>query len=175
MTIVKSSNNKADLTCWKSRSVGRELRPEFGTPQLEVIEDPNVESGIRSVEFGFDKSMAIVPPLECIQTMISVHKFKTLGVNEPQTSVFYIISGSSQGPFHGDDEYITCGHGAWEGAEGLNYYNGTIRLSGDEGVPIKETKIWRDAFQVATVECAGQVPNSNRQSSSKVNRIGRGE
>jgi hypothetical protein len=188
MTLASNANTKGVL-CWESRVRGsnqtiaatsgeqihtaatRTLMTHLpqGNPELVELEDPKNGVCVRAVEFDFERSMEISPPLEQIQTMLSVHRFKP--PSRAGSSTFYIITGTSQGPFHGNEEFITSGHGAWEGAEGEPYYNGHIRLNGGEAQPIKETKIWRDAFRVATVACTSAVPV--RGSRDKVDRIGR--
>jgi hypothetical protein len=149
--------------------------------------------GSCSVEFDFDKTMAISPPLTVIQTIISVHKFKDPRSMDKR-SCFYIITGTSQGPFHGGEASgagdedratdeagnfasplvgytITSGHGAWEGAEGQPFWEGSIRVNVEDAKPTNETQIWCDELRVATVTMDNAVPVNG--TASKVDRIGR--
>lgn len=110
--------------------------------------------------------MRIEPPLGRIQTLVSVHKFK------PSACQFYILCGSSQGPFHGDSDCITSSHGKWEGAGGQPFFDGTIRLNGEEGT-VQETLPWTDDFKLATVTCTQPVPLPGGPGLRGLDRVGR--
>jgi hypothetical protein len=147
---------------WTSCANNRKLVSLSGTrPILSNINSK------QSVEFDYNKTMDIVPPLTNIQTIISFHRFKD---TRPGVSPFYILCGSEQGPFHGDGNFIASEqHGGY--GQGLPFCNGVMRLNGVVVGPPKQITAWKESFQVATVLCQSPVP-VNRDSRC-VDRIGR--
>ena len=151
---------------WRSKGdCGRVLTAEFGTPVLRGA-GTHLHPSPVCIEFDYDKSMRIDPPLQAIQTIISVHKFKRCR----DMAAHYIFSGDEQSPFHGDNDKISSGHGAW--AAGVPFFEANIRLNSGVGEPTKHTMAWTEEFKVASVVMSkGPVPTD--RDGSRVNRIGR--
>lgn len=136
---------------------------EFGKPLISFDYDNWLEcSALRS--------------WDTCRTMISVHYW--LPRNGSTKSNWYIFSGRDQGPFHCDShDQIYSGHGAWKGAGGIHFHQGTIRLNGGEAQPVEDLSTWRDGIKIATVQPkdGGIIPNFREKlkRQSRVHRIGR--
>ena len=108
-----------------------------------------------AVRFGFEHSAQFEPPPPKIQTLISFHTFDNGREDKAGTNQFYILCGKRQGPFHGgdpdaaDDNCVTSGHGAWDGAGGAPFHGGTLRVDGAV-LPTKMVENWTDTFKVRT-------------------------
>jgi len=118
------------------------------------------------VSFGYDKSLRLESELECVHTVISVHCFhKEHGA---ERKPFYILSGTSQGPFHGDSidghDMLVSGHGLWVTPEA---YCGRIRVDGRPWRYVKDVKTWHEP-SVAVLECSDGI-----RYGEGLNRIGR--
>jgi hypothetical protein len=147
----------------------------------EDIAGPTVyrnDVGKPAVRFGYNRSLRLEGDIRSVQTVVSFHVFHQPDYNDElnyECNQFYIFSGTEQGPFHGTDgpcpgHSISSGHGAWEGAGGLAFHEGTIRLDGVESKVI-ETPCWVDSFKVAVVSCTAPVPDV--MAHTRINRIGR--
>eukprot|EP01036_Dinobryon_divergens_P035402 gene35402-45868_t len=167
-TIDFLPNNSGQVTSWKSRevpgttTVGRCLSAEFGNPILHnrTLKSPS------AIEFDYNKSMKIEPPMDKIQTIISVHKFK-VGMDG---AYHYIFTGEQQSPFHGDNGMIASSHGRI--GQGSPFNDAHIRLNGVNRDLTERTSAWKDEFKVASVVMStGAVPVDNRW--LRINRIGR--
>jgi len=158
--VMSWSNTRLAQLPWVRSRLG--LRPELGSGETGPY-----------VEFGYHKTGSICMPdgsglPDGVRTVISVHSF----LHDPTVPCqFYIITGDDQGPFHATEDVICSGHGSWAGGEA--FCNGTIRLDGQSGVPVRETSIqeFDGRARVAVVECAA-VGCTNKQGNG-MNRIGR--
>ena len=167
-TIDFLPNNLGQVTSWKSRevpgtaTVGRCLTAEFGNP---IFHNRELKSP-SAIEFDYNNSMKIGPPMDKIQTIISVHKFKD-GRN---SAYHYIFTGEHQSPFHGGNGMIASSHG--RNGQGSPFNDARIRLNGVKSDLTERTLAWKDEFKVASVVMStGAVPVDNN--SLRINRIGR--
>ena len=171
-------DSNGEVARWLSRAecpALRHLRRPSGAAAPRIHD----AAAFRALEFDYNRSMDIEPPLSQTQTVISVHKFKDLADRRPHGGAqFYIITGSSQGPFHGAGGHtkgacITSGDGKWAGAGGEPFYNGTIRLDGVQSA-VKEQMVWKDTLRIASVSCTHPVPYGVDSPGERgTNRIGR--
>ena len=157
---------------WRSMDGnGRVLTAKFGNPILHdggTYPHPSIRMTVPApvcIEFDFDKVMQIDPPMQAIQTIISVHRFKNC-----KDHMQYIFSGDEQSPLCGEKDTISGQHGVH--AAGMPFNKADIRLNSGVGKPTVQTTAWTDEFKVASVVMSmGPVPTDRM--GSRINRIGR--
>jgi hypothetical protein len=154
------------VTKWNSCIVDRQLISCTAVDGFPLFKDSDT-SFPAHVEFDYNRSMKIVPPLLDIQTIISVHCWKA--PTNPERAPVYLLCGTEQGPFQGTGESICCQpeNGSHQGEA---FYRSSIRLNGISH-HTRDVTVWKDQMKIASVICDSRVPSNG--DIRTVNRIGR--
>jgi hypothetical protein len=165
--LLKDDISVGDVVpTWKSSDppTERVVRNRYGYPTLSKLD------GKLCVRFNFNKSAVIDPPLNKIQTVLSVHTF-----HESRKCQHYIFSGTDQSPFHGGtsgrdnpplEQRLVSGHGAH-----VNRlpFNASVRINRDDPQIMNQTSCWSDELKLAHVVLSESLATKTTRNNGRCN------